>query len=95
MNLEQELAIRFRDSILQSRLFGYTPSLFEKMLNEYGAVEVVKKLIKSSDQQSGFRRLVNEGRLDLTMEKIMLEKQFASLFTKDELEAAEGINNFV
>ncbi len=43
------------------------------MLNDYGAVGVAKKLIKASDPQSGFRRLINEKRMDLTMEKIMLE----------------------
>ena len=87
-NAEQELTIRFRDSISQSRSFGYDPSVFEKMLNEHGAIGTVKRLIKASDPQSGFRRLVNEGRVDLTMEKIMREEQFASLFNKDELEWA-------
>lgn len=88
LDLEKELALRFRDSISQSRSFGYDPSEFERMLNDYGAIGVAKKLIKASNPQSGFRRLINENRVDLTMEKIMLEEQFSSLFTEGELEAA-------
>jgi hypothetical protein len=86
---EVELLDKFKDSISQSRSLGYNPSEFERMLNDYGAVGVAKRLIKSGDIQSGFKALISLGRKDLTMEAIMLDEHFKSLFTVAELEAAK------
>jgi hypothetical protein len=86
---ENELLERFADSISQSRSLGYNPSEFERMLQAYGAVGVAKRLIKSGEIQSGFKALINLGRADLTMEAIMLEEQFKSIFTLQELAAAK------
>lgn len=86
--LESEFSMRLRDSISQSHDLGYHPTRFEQMLNEQGALGLARKLIKSGEIQDGFKVVVKLGRKDLTMESIMLESKFQSLFSAGELEAA-------
>ncbi|EHR42719.1 hypothetical protein AJE_00095 [Alishewanella jeotgali KCTC 22429] len=52
------------------------------------AVDIAKKLVVSGDFQTGFREMIARGRPDLTFESIMLEDEFADLFTRQELEVA-------
>jgi hypothetical protein len=87
-NLESEFSARLRDSIRQSHDLGYHPTRFEQMLDDQGALGLVRKLIKSGEIQDGFKAVVKLGRKDLTMESIMLEPQFKSLIAAGELEAA-------
>lgn len=86
--LESEFSARLRDSIRQSHDLGYHPTRFEQMLDEQGALGLARKLIKSGEIQDGFKAVVKLGRKDLTMESIMLEPNFQSLFSAGELEAA-------
>ncbi len=58
------------------------------MLARYGGVETAKRLIAAGEIQSGILRMAELGRLDITMERIMLEPEFAPLFTPGELDAA-------
>ena len=67
---------------------GYNPTVFVGLLERYGGVQTAKRLIAEGEIQYGFKRLAALGRLDLTMEQIMLEPEFASLFTEGELAAA-------
>jgi hypothetical protein len=86
--LESEFSSRLRDSIRQSHDLGYHPTRFEQMLDEQGALGLARKLIKSGEIQDGFKAVIKLGRRDLTMESIMLEPKFQSLFSAGELEAA-------
>lgn len=87
-----DLAQRFQDrlwtSVHTSIELGYRPSIFIRMLEQHGGVQTAKRLIASGEIQSGIRKMAELGRLDITMEQIMLEPEFAPLFTKGELEAA-------
>ena len=87
------LADRFEAELLQTvqeaKAIGYSPTVFERMLNDYGGVSTAKKLIVSGDVQYGFDRLAKLGRLDISMERKMLKPEYKSLFTPDELKAAE------
>lgn len=89
----EELAERFeaklRHSIEISRSIGYTPTVFIGMPDRHGGVETAKRLIAAGDLQSGIRKMAELGRLDITMERIMLEPAFAPLFTEGELAAAQ------
>ena len=74
-----------------SREFGYAPREFEAMVGIEGGVSAVKRLVNpanGADFHLGFQRLVDCGRLDLSVEHIMLDERFQHLFTKDELEIA-------
>ncbi len=87
--LETELKYRFVESIRLSRELGYHPTVFADMVNTLGALATAKKLVKTSAVQSGFKSLLKLGRLDLSMEAIMLEEIFIPLFTENELIAAK------
>ena len=86
--LESEFSARLRDAIRKSHDLGYHPTRFEQMLDEQGALGLARKLIKSGEIQDGFKAVVKLGRKDLTMESIMLEPKFKSLFSPGELDAA-------
>ena len=89
MTLEDTFTARLLAACQECRDFGYSPVRFERMVHEHGGVGTAKQMIKSGDLQDGLRRLKAEGRLDLSMEQIMLEPEFASLFTPSELAAAQ------
>lgn len=58
------------------------------MLDNIGAKATAAKLVASGDMHDGFRQLISRNRAELTMESIMLEPQFAPMFTGAQLEAA-------
>ena len=79
---------RVRAAVSECHSLGYHPSDFEGMLANATAVQVAEKLVVGGEIQSGFKRLAHMGRIDLSVESIMLEPQFASLFRSAVLEAA-------
>ncbi|MCI0701193.1 MAG: hypothetical protein L0241_08950 [Planctomycetia bacterium] len=87
-----ELADRFEaqlwHTVREATACGYVPRIFERMLREHGGVQTAKQLIASGDIQYGFERLAELGRLDITLEQVMLCPEYAPLFTPEELEAA-------
>lgn len=86
--MEQQFTARLQAAITQSRQLGYPPTRIEQMLNEHGAVETARRLIGRNDIQIGMWEMVSRGHTELTVESIMLEPQFASLFTEAELTQA-------
>ena len=68
---------------------GYRPAYFIRMVSDLGGLEAAKRLLRSSVPSEGFFRLVEEERLDLTVEALVLKEPWASLFTEDELMIAK------
>ena len=68
---------------------GYSPNIFKQMISSQHPVEVGKKLVLSGELQYGIRELAKLSHLELTIESIMLQPRFQSLFSKEELEAAQ------
>lgn len=63
---------------------GYTPSYFLRMLSEHGGIETARRLINSDTPSEGFTRLWMMKRLDLTVEELVLQPDWESLFTDEE-----------
>jgi len=88
-----DLADRFEaelhETVHEATAIGYHPTEFARMLREHGGVSTARRLIVSGVVQSGFERLAKLGRLDISMERKMLKPEYRSLFTDDELQAAE------
>ena len=83
-----------RSAISQCYAIGYQPTILEGMINTSNPVDVAKKLVLSGEFQHGIRELTKLGRQDLTIEAIMQETRFSSLFTIDEISAASWrLNN--
>lgn len=67
---------------------GYTASYFLRMLSELGPVETARRLITAETPSEGFTRLYELGRLDLTVEAVVLEPRWIELFSDAERRAA-------
>lgn len=88
--IEEQLYEQLRWSCEESRKIDYNPGFFWKMLNERGPVLTCKKLLEGGPDSlpDGFVTLLMKKRLDLSMEVIVLEPIFASLFDRTELATA-------
>ena len=67
---------------------GYNATLYLRMLSELGPLETARRLLASSTPSAGFTGLWEKGRLDLTVEALVLRTEFRQFFTDDELETA-------
>jgi len=57
-------------------------------LDEYGAVAMTHRHLKSKFATAGFTRLWEMGRLELSIEAIVLQPEFQSLYSDEELAVA-------
>ncbi len=65
---------------------GYRPTIFLNMLHERGGVSTARFLINAVKPSEGYTRLYEAGRLDLTVEAVVVENpQWHELFTSDEI----------
>jgi hypothetical protein len=68
---------------------GYTPTLFLQMLYDRGGFDTARYLINTRKPSEGYLQLYKRGRLDLTVEALVVENpEWHDLFTPDELEKA-------
>ena len=54
-------------------------------IEKYGAVKTAKEIIRKSNVSDGFDALEKAGRLDLSMEAVVVDNRFGELFTDDEV----------
>lgn len=66
----------------------YTATYFLRMLHEHRGVETARILLAEERPQEGFMRLWECGRLDLTVECLVLNERFRGLFGDRERETA-------
>lgn len=68
---------------------GYTATIFLGMISDRGGLPTAKTLINSPKPSDGYAALYELGRLDLTVEAMVLETpEWYELFTEDELKRA-------
>jgi Protein of unknown function DUF262 len=67
---------------------NYPARYFLEMLSTYGGLGTARKLLASAEVSSGFTALYERGRLDLTVEALVIQPRFASVFTDEETEIA-------
>ena len=67
----------------------YNATYFLQMVEERGGLQAAKRLLINGAPQDGFIKLWELGRLDLSMESVVLSKRFRSLFTEVELKVAK------
>lgn len=67
---------------------GYNPRAFIEMLNQDGGVKAAKRLLAKQVPSDGFTTLWQHGRLDLSVEAVVLRPEFAPLFTLEERQKA-------
>ncbi|MFK5709842.1 EVE domain-containing protein [Lysinibacillus boronitolerans] len=74
----------------ESKAIGYTPSKFRQMVANEGGLQTAKKLIGSKQLSDGFAELAQLGRLDLTVEALVLQNKYRPLFSNEELAIARN-----
>jgi hypothetical protein len=67
----------------ECKAFGYNSVRFRKMRAQYGTVETIRRLLAKPDVSDGFVKLMEIGRLDLSVEAIAL--RFPDFFSEAEL----------
>jgi len=67
----------------------YRAKAFLAMVVERGGLPAAKKLLSTSEMQSGLFELFECGRLDLTVEALVLRDEYRELFTASELAEAK------
>ena len=68
---------------------NYTAIRFLQMVIDKGGVTAAKELLSSEKPQEGLTRLWECGQLDISMEALVLDPRFESLFTGEERRTAK------
>jgi hypothetical protein len=63
---------------------SYLATYFLKMLRDKGAIATAKYLVNTEQEQIGFITLAKMKRWDLTVEFLVIQKEWKELFTKSE-----------
>ena len=63
---------------------GYWASYFLRAVRHHGGLAYAHQLLQQEGTTDGFRRLTEEHRLDLTMEAVVLQPEYAELFSATE-----------
>lgn len=69
---------------------GYNATRFLQMLDEHRGLETARILLRAATVSEGYTALWQRKRLDLTVEALVLQSEFAEFFTGDELETARS-----
>jgi hypothetical protein len=72
---------------LYERTIGQAATRTRKMIEDYGEIEALSRLMKSADLQQGFKALRDANQLESTFEAIVV--RFSDLFAPDVVEAAK------
>jgi hypothetical protein len=88
-----KVAAEFHSAMLEvyrkaRREAGYNATYFLQMVDEVGGLEAARRLLRAGSVSSGFSALWEKGRLDLSVEAVVLQDRFAGLFTEQELDTA-------
>jgi hypothetical protein len=84
---------RFHQAMIQlyqdaKRETSYNASRFLQMVSEQGGLATAHRLLAGAQPSEGFTALWERGRLDLTVEHLVLQPEFATLFSRQERELA-------
>ena len=67
---------------------GLCPTYFLRMVSEHGGVATARRLLNASEVQPGLTDLWEIGRLDLSMEALVLQERWEALFSDEERQMA-------
>lgn len=68
---------------------GYNATRFLRMVNDHGGLQASRILLHEPSISEGFTALWERGRLDLSMEVMILKSHWNELFTEEERNIAQ------
>jgi hypothetical protein len=86
-DLEGEFHRKMLDTYDEAAKFGYRPTYFLRLVQEQGGLRAAKTPLRKG-VSDGLTRLAKEGRLDISMEHLVLTPPFDQLFSEEEKELA-------
>jgi hypothetical protein len=87
--LEQQFDCAVMQAVAECRAFGYNPAYFIRMRSQDGTRDATAKLLNDDKSSDGFNRLVEQGRMELTLEAIIWDNPiFWPLFHSTVLKKA-------
>lgn len=87
-NEEKKFAEEIEQTVkLYESFIPNTALMTRQMIEKYGAINAVKKLLISGKAQKGFKTLCGNGQKEQTFEALVLK--YKSLFSAEEISAAE------
>ena len=81
----EEMVNIYRRALIE---VNYKATKFLEMVTMQGGVAAAKTLLHTSYLPDGFAELWQRGRLDLTMEHMLVKQPWNTLFTEEELRVA-------
>lgn len=95
MSLEHEFHREMEDIYHVAASLGYRPSHFLQMVHQHGGVVAAKRLLSAREAQVGLTRLWELERLDISMEALVLQERWQTLFSDaDRQTASERLQAF-
>lgn len=88
MSLENEFHREMEGIYHVAASLGYRPTYFLQMVQQHGGVSAVKQLLNAPEAQSGLTKLWELGRLDISMEALVVQERWIPLFGDAERQAA-------
>ena len=87
--LKRSLRERYIETYKECKKFKYFPRAFlDMVVSGEDIIDVTRRLIYKEGGTSGFSTLFACKRMDLSVERIILEPQYRVLFTTEDLRAA-------
>ena len=87
-SLEGEFHRAMLDIYQAAADLGYRPIRFRQMVHKHGGVTTAKQLLSGPVAQSGLTTLWELGRLDISMEALVVRERWKPLFSDEERQAA-------
>jgi len=90
-NLEHEFDMAMMDIYLRAKTeAGYNATRYLQMLEEHRGLDTARILLHTPHVSDGYTALWERKRLDLTVEALILQKKWHSLFSDQEREVARN-----
>jgi hypothetical protein len=86
--LEEEFHHAVMSGNENAKKLGYNATYFQRMIDQYGSLETAQRLLAKQDIQEGLMRLWELGCLDESIEALVIQDRFRSLFTEAEIAEA-------
>lgn len=88
-----ELELEFNEAMMRiyiraKKEADYQATRFFRMLSDHGGLETARILINSAQPSEGYTALWERGRLDLTVEALVLDPKWYSLFSRNDIDRA-------
>lgn len=80
--LQQEV---IKNCELAEKEYGCKMTKFLQTVERFGIVKTAQEILRKGRTSDGFNKLVEAGRLDLTMEATIVKSEYSELFTDEQI----------